>query len=941
MTLQLQTKSPGDELVSGPVDLEVSYGTLFPHRQEAYQRLLEDAMEGDHRRFGRADGVEEQWRIVDQILAHGPRSSCTAPGRGAPPAPNAWPLRSAAGSSRWPTTEHSSPGAANDVRRSRCQGDGRGGAGGVVGATGSTAAVSGAGGAPGAVTAATVRSVRVNALPGGMWPKYTPGTPGSSQPGGSVTLPPCSGSSHSGSGLSPGHTLRLSTDPTTRAHRRHGGGAGTKPSRRERVLEPEAADLGERDRLPCVPGVDVEPPVGAEVHVAGHGEPQDAALDVVDPEGHPGLVAVGAGGVAPGHARLLVGERRVLASPHGHAGVASRVRRGRRPGDRAAGIDRDADVVVAVGVQEPGIERRVERIDQVAPRERGHQDEYRPRSPGVARAFGPHRSRSSRPLIPPPRRRPLGDRLDPPRDGLRGIPAPPARTGRCRSTTMGPVLAAIPYTTFPTIELGPLNLRTFGLMVALGVLLGAWIAAAYAERFGVSRDETYRVATWMVLAGIIGVAPRPGPPPTPTRSTARSTSSPSGRAASSSRAGSSAPSSSACPFFRRWTKLQRWRVLDGYALGLTLGLALGRVGCYSVGEHFGRTSDFFLATRYDGGEVREPTLGDTPLRAGHDVPQHRALRVPVPDGAVRGAGGRRARHAAAGREVPPGTIVGVFVLYYGITRWLSDSLRVNDERVAGMTGAQWMCLVMIPAGIWILWKVRPRLAAARGRRQDDATAGRRRADDRRRGADEATPTAAEDALGRRRDRRRCRRAEAPRRGDERRGRRRRGEDGAPTAGGRRALRSVRRSADRRPAGVDDRGSRHGPGTTAHARQPGCARGRPRRAGARADARGVRRRRRRLRVRHRPAGDDVGASGADARTSPSSTSTTSRAPAGGTLEVVNSSGGAHTVTADDGEFDDELPDGETVTVDVPVRAGRVRLPLRDPPVDDGHAHRRVS
>ena len=72
VTLQLQTKSPGDELVSRPVDLEVSYGALFPHRQEAYQRLLEDAMEGDHRRFGRADGVEEQWRIVDSVLRDPP-----------------------------------------------------------------------------------------------------------------------------------------------------------------------------------------------------------------------------------------------------------------------------------------------------------------------------------------------------------------------------------------------------------------------------------------------------------------------------------------------------------------------------------------------------------------------------------------------------------------------------------------------------------------------------------------------------------------------------------------------------------------------------------------------------------------------------------------------------------------------------------------------------
>lgn len=72
VTLQLQTKSPGDDLVSRPVDLEVSYDTLFPHRQPAYQRLLEDAMEGDHRRFGRADGVEEQWRIVDSVLQEPP-----------------------------------------------------------------------------------------------------------------------------------------------------------------------------------------------------------------------------------------------------------------------------------------------------------------------------------------------------------------------------------------------------------------------------------------------------------------------------------------------------------------------------------------------------------------------------------------------------------------------------------------------------------------------------------------------------------------------------------------------------------------------------------------------------------------------------------------------------------------------------------------------------
>ncbi|HEX6568341.1 MAG TPA: cupredoxin domain-containing protein [Acidimicrobiales bacterium] len=44
------------------------------------------------------------------------------------------------------------------------------------------------------------------------------------------------------------------------------------------------------------------------------------------------------------------------------------------------------------------------------------------------------------------------------------------------------------------------------------------------------------------------------------------------------------------------------------------------------------------------------------------------------------------------------------------------------------------------------------------------------------------------------------------------------------------------------------------------------------------------------------------------------------PAGGTIEVINSSGATHTFTADDGEFDEEVGDGETVTVDAPAEAG---------------------
>jgi glucose-6-phosphate 1-dehydrogenase len=72
VVLRLQAKTPGDEYATRSVNLEVRHEQVFGHRAEAYQRLLEDAMEGDHRRFGRADAIEEQWRICDRVLADPP-----------------------------------------------------------------------------------------------------------------------------------------------------------------------------------------------------------------------------------------------------------------------------------------------------------------------------------------------------------------------------------------------------------------------------------------------------------------------------------------------------------------------------------------------------------------------------------------------------------------------------------------------------------------------------------------------------------------------------------------------------------------------------------------------------------------------------------------------------------------------------------------------------
>ncbi|MDQ3145628.1 MAG: glucose-6-phosphate dehydrogenase, partial [Actinomycetota bacterium] len=68
VTFRLQAKAPGEDLSPRPVDLDVSFDKVFGERQEAYERLLDDAMDGDPRRFARADSVEEAWRVVQPVL---------------------------------------------------------------------------------------------------------------------------------------------------------------------------------------------------------------------------------------------------------------------------------------------------------------------------------------------------------------------------------------------------------------------------------------------------------------------------------------------------------------------------------------------------------------------------------------------------------------------------------------------------------------------------------------------------------------------------------------------------------------------------------------------------------------------------------------------------------------------------------------------------------
>jgi glucose-6-phosphate 1-dehydrogenase len=70
VSLGIGAKVPGEGMRVRTVNMDFLYGGAFrTGLPEAYERLILDAMLGDATLFSRADEIEEQWALVDAIVA--------------------------------------------------------------------------------------------------------------------------------------------------------------------------------------------------------------------------------------------------------------------------------------------------------------------------------------------------------------------------------------------------------------------------------------------------------------------------------------------------------------------------------------------------------------------------------------------------------------------------------------------------------------------------------------------------------------------------------------------------------------------------------------------------------------------------------------------------------------------------------------------------------
>jgi phosphatidylglycerol:prolipoprotein diacylglycerol transferase len=252
------------------------------------------------------------------------------------------------------------------------------------------------------------------------------------------------------------------------------------------------------------------------------------------------------------------------------------------------------------------------------------------------------------------------------------------------------LFASIPWFVLPSLNLGPFTLQSFGLLSAAGILTGMQVAARAARQDGLSPTVVLDFSVVAVMGGLIGghlvhlVFYHPEELSEPLRILKI-------WEGLSSMGGLAGALVTAAIWFRR-RGLRFAPFGDAYALGLAPGWGIARLGCFSVHDHPGVRSDFWLAVDFPGG-------------ARHDLGLYEAVLLFA-----------LAALLLALRRSPrwKGLLLPVLAAGYGAGRFLLDFLRARpgdlpytDGRQLGLTFAQWFCLGLLAWGVSRLVRQRP------------------------------------------------------------------------------------------------------------------------------------------------------------------------------------------------------------------------------------------
>ncbi len=261
------------------------------------------------------------------------------------------------------------------------------------------------------------------------------------------------------------------------------------------------------------------------------------------------------------------------------------------------------------------------------------------------------------------------------------------------------------------LEFGEYGLPTYGVLAAIGLILGLTINVRLAKREGLDPDTCWDLGILAILSGILGakilyIANDWGRfAKNPWEIFSFETLQSGGVFY-----GGLFAAIAVSLWYMRRHRLPLLKTLDVFAPGVALGHAVGRLGCFAAGCCYGKSTALPWGVTFTSELVRR-TLG-TPLGTPlHPTQIYEVLVELVNFGILMWLFRRRSFD---------GQVIGAYLFLYGFARYFLEFLRGDEGRGVlfhgAMTGTQLISILMVIAG-GVLWlrRERPRSPAAVGR----------------------------------------------------------------------------------------------------------------------------------------------------------------------------------------------------------------------------------